>query len=114
MKGSISIVLSFLLFSAAAWADFDSAMTSYERKDYYAAANEFKKLSAENDNDAQYMLGYMYATGKGVLKDYVEAHKWFNLAASHGNNDAIKACAGVEKRMSREQIAHTQHRFIQV
>ena len=108
MKISIFSVLICLLFSAASWADFDSAMSNYERKDYYAAANEFKKLSAENDSDAQYMLGYLYATGKGVLKDYVEAHKWFNLAASHGNNDAIKARAGVEKHMSGEQISLAQ------
>lgn len=108
MKISIFTVLISLLFSAASWADFDSAMSNYERKDYYAAANEFKKLSAENDSDAQYMLGYLYATGKGVLKDYVEAHKWFNLAARHGNNDAVKAREGVEKHMSREQISLAQ------
>ena len=108
MKRSVFILLVSLLFSSVSWGDFDSAMRSFEGKDYSSAANEFKKLSAANDSDAQYMLGYLYATGKGVLKDYVEAHKWFNLAASHGNKNAIKARAGVEKHMSREQISLAQ------
>jgi TPR repeat protein len=28
-------------------------------------------------------LGVMYASGQGMPRDYVEAHKWFNLAASN-------------------------------
>lgn len=30
----------------------------------------------------------MYAQGKGVPKDYVEANRWFRLAAEKGNADA--------------------------
>ena len=32
--------------------------------------------------EAQYNLGVMYGTGAGVPQDYVQAHMWFNLAAS--------------------------------
>jgi len=31
---------------------------------------------------SQVALGLAYADGIGVLQDYVEAHKWYNLAAS--------------------------------
>ncbi len=31
---------------------------------------------------AQNNLGIMYSKGNGVLQDYVQAHKWCNLAAS--------------------------------
>ena len=31
--------------------------------------------------EAQYDLGLLYSIGKGVPRDYVSAHKWFNLAA---------------------------------
>jgi hypothetical protein len=34
------------------------------------------------DQVAQYNLGVMYGTGEGVPQDYVQAHMWFNLAAS--------------------------------
>jgi hypothetical protein len=30
-------------------------------------------------------LGVLFAEGKGVLQDYVEARKWFNLAAAVGD-----------------------------
>src|SRR5215471_16167387 len=38
----------------------------------------------QGDATAQYNLARMYDTGRGgVLQDYVMAHKWYNLAASH-------------------------------
>ena len=34
------------------------------------------------DASAQFYLGGMYRLGQGVPQDYVESHKWRNLAAS--------------------------------
>jgi len=42
----------------------------------------------ETLTEAQYILGSMYAQGKGVLQDYAQAHAWFNLAASQGHDKA--------------------------
>jgi TPR repeat protein len=33
----------------------------------------------------------MYFTGRGVLQDYAEAHKWFNLAASRYSTSDISS-----------------------
>jgi uncharacterized protein len=41
--------------------------------------------------DDLYRLGIAYSTGQGAPVDYVSAHKWFNLAALRGSDDA-KAC----------------------
>lgn len=39
--------------------------------------------AAENgDGNAQSQIAYMYATGRGVRRDLIEAHKWANLSAS--------------------------------
>jgi len=108
MKQTFFTILIIILLPISSWASFDSAMTSYERKDYSSASSEFKNLAAQNDSDAQYMLGYMYAVGKGVLQDHIEAHKWFNIAASHGNSEAVKARKEVERKMTREQISLAQ------
>ncbi len=43
------------------------------------------KLAAEQYADAQFLVGAMYALGKGVLKDYVRAHMWGTIAATNGN-----------------------------
>ena len=37
---------------------------------------------------AQYNLGHMYGSGKGVPKDVVESARWLRLAGEQGNVDA--------------------------
>jgi TPR repeat protein len=43
-----------------------------------------------------------------VPKDYVEAYKWFLLAAAKGDEDAKNFVSKLEDKMSREQIAEGQ------
>ncbi len=48
--------------------------------------------AAQGDAFAQYNLGFMYGNGRGVLKDSVLAHMWFNIAGGtgHGNSKDIR------------------------
>ena len=56
---------------------------------------------------AQYKLGLFYSTGKGVPLDYVEAHKWLNLAArSVAEAKALRA--ELAHDMSPREIAEAQ------
>ena len=53
----------------------------------------------------------MYANGKGVPRDYVQAYKWYNLAAAQGN--AISGTASLvveelEEKMTPEKIAEAK------
>jgi S1-C subfamily serine protease len=57
---------------------------------------------------AQGALGFCYATGQGVVKDYVEAYKWWLLAGAQGDEKAKECMTILESRMSREQIAEGQ------
>ena len=54
----------------------------------------------------------MYDLGQGVLQDYVEAHKWYNLAASRVTGDAQREYAEARdtltKQMTLAQIAEAQ------
>ncbi len=55
----------------------------------YAKAITYLGLAAEkNDPDAQYYLGYIYGSGKGVSIDYKEAYSWFTKAAAQGQSTA--------------------------
>ncbi len=47
----------------------------------------------------------MYANGIGVIKNPAQAHTWFNVAGSNGNEDAKKNLAIIEKQMSSAQKA---------
>jgi TPR repeat protein len=44
--------------------------------------------AGRGDRDAQYTLGVIYTTGKGVLQDEVEGVKWFRKAAEQGVTEA--------------------------
>lgn len=63
----------------------------------------------------QYNVGLMYAEGRGVPQDYVQAHKWFNLAASRfpaleaeSRDKAVNSRDFVAARMTTAQIAEAQ------
>ena len=67
------------------------------------------ELAAEGGApEALYNLGLIYSTGKGVDVDFVNAHKWFNLAALKGS-DAAKSCrSDLAMEMDPSQIAEAQ------
>jgi hypothetical protein len=58
--------------------------------------------------DALFELGMLYATGKDIEADLIVAHKWFNLAALRGNEDALVHRMEVSREMSPDQIAEAQ------
>ncbi|MFH1029213.1 MAG: trypsin-like peptidase domain-containing protein [Pseudomonadota bacterium] len=59
---------------------------------------------------AQNNLGVHYYKGLGVPQDYVEAHMWWNLAASQGQENARSNRDLVAKEMTPAQLAEAQKR----
>jgi TPR repeat protein len=62
---------------------------------------------------AQLNLGVYYAEGHGVEKDAIEAHKWFNLAASSADDEDTQKNASrnrdlIAKQMTPDEIARAQ------
>jgi TPR repeat protein len=65
--------------------------------------------AARGDRNACFDLGIFYSTGTGgEAIDLVEAHKWFNLAAVHGSEEAQMCRAEVAETMSAREIAEAQ------
>ena len=65
--------------------------------------------AAMGDIQALYELGVAYSTGTGgVETDFIEAHKWFNLAALNGNAQAQECRADIADDMSAREIAEAQ------
>lgn len=58
--------------------------------------------------DALFELGLMYCTGREVALDLVEAHKWFNLAALRGNEEAKLYRTELSREMTRAEIGQAQ------
>ncbi|MEC3912542.1 hypothetical protein U5A82_19315 [Sphingobium sp. CR2-8] len=54
-------------------------------------------------------LGVAYSCGTGDLPiDLVEAHKWFNLAASRGSEQGQSMRAEIAEEMTAREIAEAQ------
>ena len=72
-------------------------------------------LAAAEQGNAlgQVNLGTMYDHGHGVPHDYVQAHMWYNLAASHAEDPATREMAVKDRdeaatKMTPAQIAEAQ------
>jgi len=66
--------------------------------------------AARGNWDACYELGIVYSTGAGGVDiDLIEAHKWFNLAASRGGHAEAQYCrADIADEMTAREIAEAQ------
>ena len=65
-------------------------------QDYSEAIRWFRLLAGQDHAYAHYNLGLMYRNGQGVAADDLQAHMWFNIAASAGHEGA---------RIERDEIA---------
>jgi TPR repeat protein len=67
--------------------------------------------AADGDINACFDLGVAYSTGSnGAEWDLIEAHKWFNLAAARGHEEAARCRAEIAFDMTAREIAEAQRR----
>lgn len=67
--------------------------------------------AARGETSAYFDLGVAFSTGgHGADSDLIEAHKWFNLAAVAGHEQAQMCRADVAEEMTAREIAEAQRR----
>ncbi len=105
-----TLVLSLILFGSVglANADYNDAMRYFEQQEYQQALQQFAEAARSGDADAQYMMGRLSAAGNGTTQNFVQAHKWYNLAAARGHRHAAEARDSLAERMTSSQIARAQ------
>ncbi len=102
-------ILALTLTVAPVYADdWQDGVDAYIQGDYKTTFENWKPLAEQGDADAQFNLGVMYSKGKGVTQDYIQAHKWFNIAGANGDEVGRKNSGIVEKRMTPAQIAEAR------
>lgn len=77
----------------------------------YAAASFQDYLDGARGGDAEALLdlGLIFSSGAGgTVVDLVEAHKWFNLAALGGSEEAHYRRAEIAGEMTSREIAVAQ------
>ena len=73
-----------------------------------AEAVRWYRLAADQGQvDAQVSLGVMYETGRGVRRRfYVQAHMWYNLAASQETGEQRESAVEARDRVAGQMLPH--------
>ena len=74
---------------------------------YAGVVARYMGSAEQGDADAQLKLGAMYASGYGVIEDFVESYKWTLLAGMNGQ-DVTGFKSSLKKEMTKEQVAEAQ------
>jgi uncharacterized protein len=69
---------------------------------------DFAPLGAMPEGDTLFRLGMQYARDTGTSDARIAAHKWFNIAAMHGNADAARLRREIAEDMTAVEIAVAQ------
>jgi TPR repeat protein len=77
-------------------------------KNIATAMSWYRKAAEQGNGPAQYYLGLMYAQGRGVPQDFVQAHMWLNLAATQDTGDAAQSRDTLAAMMTPAQVAEAQ------
>ncbi|MBH1971825.1 sel1 repeat family protein [Moraxellaceae bacterium AER2_44_116] len=93
MRWAFFYILSLVVMPVL--ADFDEGIVAYQKGDYVSALREFNSSARLGNVAAQYNLGFMYAKGRGVEKNYSEAFFWFLRAAKNGDSESQYHLAGM-------------------
>ena len=74
--------------------------------------DDLRTRAEAGDASAQVNLGVMYANGRGVAQDHVQAHVWYNLAAARGQGEvreiAIERRDTIASALTRDQLGEAQ------
>ncbi len=87
----------------------------YERTDYKRAFRIYRnELVPIGDKWAQYNVGFMYLTGKGVEEDRIAASAWYRLAAEREDDVLVRARNQIMKSLDDEQRTESDRQFIEL
>ncbi len=85
---ALLLALSMSGLSMSVAADYEAGLTAAQNGDYDTALQEFTEAARDGLDLAQYNLGVMYYTGRGVKADHGKAFEWTHQAAEQGHQGA--------------------------
>jgi uncharacterized protein len=87
--GAVLLAAAFLSLampcSPSTASPTDKAGQAMQKGDFKTALEELRPLAAKNDPNAQFLLGMLYDSGKGVAQDQTAAASWYRRAAKQNH-----------------------------
>ena len=96
------------LIAFAARADYETGQNAWDAGRHAEAVTAWQEAAQADDARAMLALGRAFVRGLGVPQDYVEAHKWLNLAAGLGNADAAAERDALAAEMTADERAEAR------
>ena len=111
----LAVFLLIVLFAGVSpvRADYDAGRRAWDAGRPDEALSHWRAAADAGDRRAMLALGRLYRKGLGVPQNYVEAHKWLNLAASRGEAAALEERDALAAQMTPAQAATAQERAAQ-
>lgn len=117
-----NIVLAQSSSSLSVEIHSSKVVVTQRKVDELYEANDFKRafflyrneLAPLGDKYAQYMVGYMYLTGRGVAESAAIASAWYKLAAERGTSEFVTARDQLTRNLSQEQIIESDLLYAQL
>ena len=88
--------------NAVAAVDAQACLQSYYMKSYAKALPMCQVAALAGDDQAQFVLGVMYAEGKGVQRDVQDAARWLEAASQQGHLAARYKLQNLENSLAEE------------
>ena len=108
IRATTLAIAVWLVIAPLARADYDAGQRAWDAGSVDEALSQWRAAANAGDRRAMLALGRLYLQGLGVLQDYVQAHRWFNLAASRGEPAALKERDALATKMTPEERAEAQ------
>ena len=108
MGWTFLLVVVAALFVSPVRADYETGQTAWQAGRHAEALAQWQAAAKTEDARAMLALGRAYVKGLGVPQDYVEAHKWLNLAAARGNAEAAAERGALAEKMTTEEQAEAR------
>ncbi len=87
----------------------------FEKGDYKRALFIYREeLAPLGDKYAQYMIGFMYLSGRGLPDDVISASAWYRLAAERGDKHFIASRDEVLALLDEEQKRQSDQAYVEL
>ncbi len=87
----------------------------FEQGDYERAHFIYhNELAPIGDKYAQYMVGYMYLTGTGVVEDSILASAWYRLAAERSYKEFLNERDLILAGFTEAELLHSDTQYLQL
>ena len=105
---ALCLLTATCLYAGPAQADYKAGRAAWDAGRHGEAVAQWRAAARAQDVRAMLALGRAFAKGVGVPQDFIEAHKWLNLAAGRGSAEGAAERDALAKEMTAGERAEAR------